>query len=124
MSKKFWIALQGIVFLIGGSSLGASLPQDHFMGRGVERAPADYLKRFTGDFECALFSVTVTFDGEHLKAIVPGQVSCALTPEGERCFSVEELPGCSLEFVDGTEGRVSELYVQHGEHVFVLKAVS
>lgn len=85
---------------------------------------ADYLKKFTGAFECSLFSVNISLDEGHLTATVPGQISCELKPERKQCFYVEEMPNCSLQFVDGSEGKVSELHLHHGDQTFVLKAVS
>ena len=62
--------------------------------------------------------------GQLVTATVAGQPSCKMKPEKKNLFSIEELPGCSIQFVMGANQLVSELQLTQAGHIFSLKARS
>jgi len=87
----------------------------------TELLATTYLKKFIGLFECSMFSMDIAFKNDRLMATVPGQPSCELKPEKQNLFSLKELPNCTLQFVVGTDGTVSELQLHQAGQTFSLK---
>lgn len=88
----------------------------------TELLGTEYLKKFSGVFECPLFSMDVALKKGHLTVTIPGQPTCELKPEKPNVFSLKELPDCVLQFTVGTDGFVSELQLQQSGQTFNLKA--
>ena len=87
-----------------------------------ELLASDYLKKFTGTFECSVFSMEIALKKGRLTATVPGQPSCEMKPEKPNLFSLKELPNCSLQFITESDGIISELQLHQAGQTFTLKA--
>lgn len=87
----------------------------------TELFDTEYLKKFVGVFECPVFSIDIALKKGRLTATVPGQPSCELKPEKSNLFSLKELPDCILQFIVGTDGRVSKLQLQQAGQTFSLQ---
>ena len=85
-----------------------------------ELIAAEYLKNFVGVFEGPLFPMEIALNGSHLIAIVPGTPSCVMKPEKRNRFSIKEVPDCTIEFVLGADGKVSELQLTQAGQSFSL----
>ncbi len=87
-----------------------------------ELLAADYLKKFTGTFECSVFSVEVALKKGRLIATVLGQPPYEMKPEKPNLFSLKESPNCSLQFIPAPEGTISSLQLVQAGQTFTLKA--
>lgn len=84
----------------------------------------EYLKNFAGVFECPLFSIEVALKKGQLRATVPGQPSYAMSSVKRNVFSIKEVPDCTMEFVFGPDGKVSELQFHQAGQSFTLMVKS
>jgi len=89
-----------------------------------ELIAAEYLKSFVGAFECPLFSMEIALKGGHLTAEIPGQPSFEMKPEKKNLFSIKALPGCTIEFVTGSDNQLSELRLSQAGQTFSLQPKS
>ena len=74
-----------------------------------------YLSRFTGVYDFLLKSLTILLKGNHLTATMPGFPEYALNHYQGMEFSLEGLPGYSIEFKADEKGKIMEaIYTQPG----------
>ncbi len=87
----------------------------------TELLNTDYLKKFTGTFECPVFPMDIALKKGHLVATVPGQPAYELKPEKPNLFSLKELSDCSLQFIEEADGTISELQFHQAGQTFSLQ---
>jgi len=101
--------------------LEPSLPPIVFKKKASnELLTADYLKKFEGVFDCAFCAMEISFKKGKLMAALAGQPSYELKPEKVNLFSLNKIPDCSLTFVMGEDGAISELQLCQAGHTLVL----
>ena len=81
------------------------------------RDPA-YLARFLGAYDLSGANVTVAIKGDVLSVTVPGQPTYDLVPRQGDTFDLKGLTGCSVRFLSGAGGKVSEIQFNQPNGVF------
>ncbi len=69
---------------------------------------ASYLSRFVGVYEVYGYTVDIALKGESLFAVIPGQPTYELIPNGENAFGVKKETGLSIRFKMGLNQQVEE----------------
>ena len=82
---------------------------------------SDYLRKFSAPLNALSFCLEVTFNKGKLFGTISGQPACEVKPEKSNCFSVKEVPNCSMQFFTKSDGAVSELQIHQGGQVFTLQ---
>ncbi len=81
-----------------------------------------FLEQFTGDY--LMDQVTFTFHikgGDTLYVLVPGQPEYELVPYKGTQFTLEGVPGVTIEFIRDEAGTVTEAKVTQPEGVFTAR---